>query len=67
MPVQQGREGVDWAAVMAKLEAMGELVAEASPGLQKEAINAMFQRIEVDLSTREVVSVRPRVWCRPFF
>lgn len=61
------RQGIDWPAVLARLEALGELLAQTSPGLQKQAINAMLERVVVDLDAVEVVQVEPARWCRPFF
>jgi len=65
--VPQRQTGIDWRAVLARLEAMGELLAESSPAFQKQAINALFRRIEVDVERGEVVRVEPRAWCKGFF
>lgn len=67
LPAPVQTEGVSWAAVLARLEALGELIAEANPAAQKRALNAMFERIEVNLDTASVVKVTPHAWCQHFF
>lgn len=56
----------DLDAILGKLASIGGMIAHGTPNQQKEALAAMFERIEVD-HRGEITRLAPREWTKTLF
>jgi hypothetical protein len=53
-------------SVLARISTFGDVIARGTPSQQKDALAAMFERIEFDQAGR-VSHLAPREWAKPLF
>lgn len=54
-------------AILERLAHLDKLVEHAEPAERKVLLATVFQRIDVDVGTGQIVGYTPREWVRPFF
>jgi len=52
--------------ILLRMSSIGSIIARGAPAQQKDALRALFERIDVD-SEGQIVRLAPRAWAKPLF
>jgi hypothetical protein len=52
--------------ILLRMSSIGSIISRGTPAQQKDALRALFERIDVD-SEGKIVRLAPRTWAKPLF
>ncbi len=52
--------------ILLRISSIGSIISRGTPAQQKDALRALFDRVEVDSEGR-IVRLEPRTWAKPLF
>lgn len=52
--------------ILLRISSIGSIISRGAPAQQKDALRALFDRVEVDSEGR-IVRLEPRAWAKPLF